>query len=69
MKKILMKKIRMIKLIKMANEYYQKIKEKLQKEAHERYQNLSEEIKDKRQKKTGERHQNITEEEKNVFII
>ena len=53
----------------MANEYYQKIKEKLQKEPHERYQNLSEEIKDKRQKKAGERHQNITEEEKNIFII
>ena len=34
----------------MVNKYYQKDKEKLQKEAPERYQNLSEEDKDKRQK-------------------
>ena len=33
----------------MANNYYQKNTEKLQKEAHERYQNLSEEEKDKKQ--------------------
>ena len=35
----------------MVNKYYQKNKEKLQKEACERYQNLSEEEKEKRQKK------------------
>ena len=35
----------------MTNNHYQKHKEKLRKEAHERYQNLSEEEKDKRQKK------------------
>ena len=35
----------------MVNKYYQKHKERLQKDAHERYQNLSEEGKDKRQKK------------------
>ena len=35
----------------MVNKYCQKHKEKLQKEAHERYQNLSEEEKDERQKK------------------
>ena len=35
----------------MTNKYYQKQKEKLRKEARERYQNLSEEKKDKRQKK------------------
>ena len=35
----------------MTNKYYQKQKEKLRKEARERYQNLSEEEKDKRQKK------------------
>ena len=32
----------------MVNNYYQKYKEKLQKEARERYQSLSEEDKDKR---------------------
>ena len=31
----------------MVSKYYQKVKEKLQKEAHERYQNLSEEEKEK----------------------
>ena len=35
----------------MVNKYYHKHKERLQKEARERYQNLSEEEKDKRQKK------------------
>ena len=35
----------------MTNKYYQKHKERLQKEVHERYQNLSEEEKGKRQKK------------------
>ena len=38
-------------------------KERLQKEAREKYQNLSEEEKDKRQKKARERHQNVTKEE------
>ena len=36
---------------KMLNNYYQKHKEKLQKEACERYQNLSLKEKDKRQKR------------------
>ena len=35
----------------MVNKYYQKVKEKLQKEARKRYQNLSEEKKDKIQKR------------------
>ena len=48
----------------MINNYYQKkSKEKLRKEARERYQNLSEEEKDKRQKKTRERCQNLNKEE------
>ena len=34
----------------MVNKYYQKSKEKLQKETRERYQNLSEEEKDKKRK-------------------
>ena len=33
----------------MVNKYYQKHKERLQKEVHGRYQNLSEKEKDKRQ--------------------
>ena len=38
----------------MTNKYYQKQKEKLQREAREGYQNLSEEEKDKRwEKETG----------------
>ena len=43
--------------------YYQK-KKKLRKEAHKRYQSLSEEEKDKRQKKAWERYENLTKEEK-----
>ena len=50
--------------VKMVNKCYQKHNERLWKEAHERYQNLSEEEKDKRRKKTRERYQNFTEEEK-----
>ena len=38
------------KYIKIVNEYYQRSKEKLQKEAREREQNLSEEEKEKKQK-------------------
>ena len=41
--------------IKIVNNYCQKNKEKLRKEARERYQTLSEEEKDKRQKKTPRR--------------
>ena len=48
----------------MVNKYYQKHKERLRKEARERYPNLSEEEKDERQKKARERYQNFTEEEK-----
>ena len=48
--------------IKMADNYYQKHKERLRKKARERYQNLLEEEKDKRWKKARERCQNLTEE-------
>ena len=48
----------------MVNKYYQRNKEKLQKEAREKYQNLSEEEKDKKHKYARERQQNFTEEEK-----
>ena len=40
----------------MVNKYYQKHKEKLRKEARERYQNLFEEEKDKRRKKVRDRY-------------
>ena len=49
--------------MKMTNNYYQKHKEKLWKEACKKYHNLSEEEKNKR-KKSRERYQNLTEEEK-----
>ena len=48
----------------MVNKDHQKHKERLPKEAHERYENLSEEEKDKRREKVRERHQNFTEGEK-----
>ena len=50
--------------IKITNNYYQKHKERLRKEAREKYQNLSEEEKGKSQKETREGYQNLTEEEK-----
>ena len=48
----------------MTTNYYQIHKEKLQKEARERYQNLPEEEKNKRLKKAREWYQNLTKEEK-----
>ena len=52
----------------MVNKYYQKHKEKLRKEALERYQNLSEEEKDKRRKKVQDRHQNLPEEQRQKLL-
>ena len=48
----------------MTTNYYEKHKEKLRKEAHERYHDHSEEEKDKMRKKARERYQIFTEEEK-----
>ena len=48
----------------MVNKYYQKHEERLQKEVHERYQNLSEKQKDKKRRKVRERYQNFTKEVK-----
>ena len=48
--------------------YYQKHKERLQREASEKYQNLSEEEKDKRRKKFRERYQNLPEEQKQKLL-
>ena len=50
--------------IKITNNYYQKHKERLRKEAREKYQNLSEEEKGQRQKEAREGYQNLAEEEK-----
>ena len=50
--------------IKMTNKYYQKKKEKLQKEARQRQQNLSDEEKNKRCQYARERYRNLSEEEK-----
>ena len=47
----------------MTNKYYQKHKEKLWKEAREKYQNISKEENDKRQRRP-ETYQNLSEEEK-----
>ena len=47
--------------MKRTNNYYQKHKKTLRKEAHERHQSLSEEQKDKRQKKAQERYRNFIE--------
>ena len=46
----------------MVSKYYQKSKEKLRKEACERYQNLSEEENGKRRKKARDRYKNLSEE-------
>ena len=48
----------------MVNKYYQKHKEKLRKEARERYQNLSEEEKEKNLHYHCERNKHLSKEEK-----
>ena len=48
----------------MVSKYYQKNKEKLQNEARERYQNLSEEEKEKKCQYHCDRTKNLSEEEK-----
>ena len=50
--------------IKMLNNYYQKYKEKLGKEACGRYKKLSVKEKDKENQYARERYKNLTEEEK-----
>ena len=48
----------------MINKHYQKSKAKLQKEARERHQNLSEKEKETITRKARDRHKNLSEEEK-----
>ena len=50
--------------MKMVNKYCQKNKEKLQEEARERFQNLSEEEKEKKRQYHRDRTKNLSEEEK-----
>ena len=50
--------------IKMTNNYYQKHKEDLWKEAREIHQKLSEEKKIKKRKEADEKYQNLSEDEK-----
>ena len=56
----------MSKYIKIVNKCYQKNKEKLENQAHERYQNLSEEEEEKKKvkKEAWDKYQNLSEEEK-----
>ena len=48
--------------------YYQEHKERLQKKAHERYQNLSKEEKEKKQQYGCERYKNLSENETNKLV-
>ena len=52
----------------MVNKYYQKSKEKLEKEAREIYQNTSEEEKEKRQKKARDRWKSLSDKEKKESV-
>ena len=54
--------------IKISNNYYQKHKERLQKETHGKYQNLCEEEKNKSWKKTRERQEEGEEKENKTSI-
>ena len=50
--------------VKMVNKYYQKHKERLRKEAREKYESLPQEEKYKRSKKACETYESFTEGEK-----
>ena len=58
--------------MKMSNDlsakYYQKGKERLQKRAPQRYQDLSEEEKEKKQEYGRERYKDFLEDEKQRFV-
>ena len=49
---------------KLSTKYYQENKERLQKKAHERYQNLSKEGKEKKQQYGRERYESLSEKKK-----
>ena len=48
--------------------YYQENKEKLQKKAHEKYQNLSKEEKEKKLQYGRERYKNLSKDEKQKLV-
>ena len=48
--------------------YYQENKERLQKKARERYQDLSKEEKEKKRQYGCERYKNLSEDEKNKLV-
>ena len=48
--------------------YYQENKERLQRKARERYQNLFKEEKEKKQQNDRERYKNISEDEKQKLV-
>ena len=52
----------------MVNKYHQKHKERLPKEAHERYENLSEEEKDKRRKRSEKGIKTLLKEKKKKVL-
>ena len=52
----------------LAAKYYQESKERLQKKAPERYQNLSKEEKEKRQQYGDERYKSLSKDEKNNLV-
>ena len=47
--------------------YYKENKERLQKKARERYENLSKELKEKKQQYGREHYKNLSEEEKHNY--
>ena len=57
--------------IKIANNYYQKHKEKLQKESRKRYQNLSEEETEKRRNKnlSEKKKKKVIEYRRNYYLV
>ena len=52
----------------LAAKYYQESKERLQKKAPERYQNLSKEEKEKRQQYGDERYKSLSKDEKKTWF-
>ena len=48
--------------------YYQENKERLQKKAHEGYQNRSKQVKGRKRQCSRERYKNLSEDEKNKLV-
>ena len=52
----------------LSSKYFQENKERLQKEARERYQNLSKKEKEKKRQYSRERYKNLSEDEKKGLL-